>query len=61
MNNTILNKLNQLENLNIFLYDNWIFLYFMDLNNEKKLKLIKSSDKNKFIEIEKFCDYILNK
>lgn len=61
MNNTILNKLNQLENLNIFLYDNWTFLYFMDLNNEKKLKLIKSSDKNKFIEIEKFCDYILNK
>lgn len=61
MNNTILNKLNQLENLNIFLYDNWTFLYFIDLNNEKKLKLIKSSDKNKFIEIEKFCDYILNK
>ena len=61
MNNTILNKLNQLENLNIFLYDNWTFLYFMDLNNEKKLKLIKSSDKNKFIEIENFCDYILNK
>ena len=61
MNNTILNKLNQLENINIFLYDNWIFLYFMDLNNEKKLKLIKSNDKNKLIEIEKFCDYILNK
>lgn len=61
MNNTILNKLNQLENLNIFLYDNWTFLYFMDLNNEKKLKLIKSNDKNKLIEIEKFCDYILNK
>lgn len=61
MNNTILNKLNQLENLNIFLYDNWTFLYFMDLNNEKKLKLIKSNDKNRLLEIEKFCDYILNK
>jgi hypothetical protein len=61
MNTTILNKLNQLENLNIFLYDNWNFMYFMDLNSEKKLKLIKSCDKNRFIEIEKFCDYILNK
>lgn len=52
-------KVKLLESLNIYLYDNWQFYYFMDTDTEKKLKLIKHW-KNEDKEIEKFCDLILN-